>query len=84
MRPITTNFITSFCKKWGDIIKLCTKLIKFKNRNLSFLEKKDDNQIGKWDNAKGTREEETQIFSSNYEYLSFFLFLYFAHTYMST
>jgi len=54
MRPITTIFIILFCKKWGDIIKLCTKLIKFKNKILSFLETKDDNQIGKWDNAKGT------------------------------
>jgi hypothetical protein len=46
--------MTSFCKKWGDIIKLCTKLIKFKSRTLSFLETKDDNQNAKWDNAKGT------------------------------
>jgi hypothetical protein len=46
MRPITTIFLTSFSKNWGDIIKLCTKLVKFKNRLLSFLETGDDNQNG--------------------------------------
>jgi hypothetical protein len=54
MRTITTIFITWFCKKWEDIIKLCSKLLKFNNKILSFLETKDDNQNGKWDYAKGT------------------------------